>query len=153
MTFSYNLRGNYNIYTMSSPDYSGSATGLNYTLNRIQWPDASPGDTNVNSTIFSLKNLDNRDIKTIMWHIDDLGEITSNANFEMWTNMSGSWASIGTTDATGNITTLDISGEMAGGGEWEPGMNTWWKLEILAVGSVSEDIHSCDESIYYRVTF
>jgi len=150
---SYNIRGNYNIYTISAPDYSGGTTGLNYTLNRIQWPDAAPGDTNVNSTIFSLKNINNRDVKTITWHIEDLGEITANSNFEMWTNMSGSWASIGVCDASGNITTLDISGEVAGGGEWEPGGTFWWKLEILAVGSVNEDIHVCDESIYYRITF
>lgn len=153
VSFSYNLRGNYNIYTISSPDYSGGTTGLNYTLNRIQWPDAAPGDTNVNSTIFSLKNLNNRDIKTITWHMEDLGEITANSNFEMWTNMSGSWASIGVCDASGNITTLDISGEIAGGGEWEPGGTLWWKLEILAVGAVSEDIHTTDEDIYYRITF
>lgn len=152
-TISYNLRGNYNIYTINSPGYSGRISGLNYTLNRIQWPDASPGDTHINSTVFSLKNINNRSIKTITWHFEDIGEIANASNIEMWTNMSGAWTSIGTTGADGNIATLDISGLMAGGGEWIPGQTIYWKAEILAVGSVSEDIHSCDESIYYKITF
>lgn len=153
LSFSYNLRGNYNIYTISAPDYSGKISGFNYTLNRIQWPDASPGDTNVNSTVFSLKNINNRSIKTITWHFEDIGEIANASNIGMWTNMSGSWASIGTTDASGNIATLDISGLMAGSGEWIPGQTTYWKAEILAIGSPSEDIHSTDEDIYYKITF
>ena len=153
ITFSYNLRGNYNIYTMSSPGYSGRISGLNYTLNRIQWPDASPGDTHVNSTVFSLKNINNRSIKTITWHFEDIGEIANASNIEMWTNMSGAWTSIGTTGADGNIATLDISGLMAGGAEWVPGQTIYWKAEILAVGAVSEDIHTTDEDIYYKITF
>ena len=153
ISFSYNLRGNYNIYTISSPGYSGDVSGLNYTYNRIQFPDAAPGDTFVNSTIFSMKNIDNRDIKTITWHFEDIGEIANASNIRMWTNMSGAWTSIGTTGADGNIATLDISGLMAGGGEWIPGQTIWWKAEILATGAVNEDIHTCDESIFYKVTF
>ena len=153
ITFSYNLRGNYNIYTISAPDYSGRISGFNTVYNRIQFPDANPDDTNVNSTVFSLKNIDNRSIFTIMWHFEDIGEIANASNFEVWTNMSGAWTSIGTTDAGGDVATLDISGLMAGGGEWIVGQKTWWKVEILAVGSVSEDIHTTDEDIYYKVTF
>lgn len=150
---SYNIRGNYNVYTISSPSYSSKALGLNQTLNRIQWPDASPGDTNVNSTVFSMKNLDNRDIKTITWHFEDIGEITNASNIKLWTNMSGAWTNIGTTGADGNIATLDISGLMNGGGEWIPGQTIYWKAEILAVGDISEDIHSTDEDIFYKITF
>lgn len=149
----HNRRGIYNQYIISSPDYSKTISGLNATYNRIQWPDASPGDTNVNCSVFSLKNIDNRSIKTITWHFEDLGEITKASNFEVWTNMSGAWASIGVCDASGNVTTLDISGEMAGGLEWIVGQTTWWKIEILAVGAVNEDIHTTDEDIYYKITF
>lgn len=152
ISFSHNLRTNYNIYTINSPGYTGSISGLNYTLNRIQWPDAAPDDTNVNSTVFVLKNIDNRNITTIMWHFDDIGEITAASNIKVWTNMSGVWNDIGTCDASGNVTTLDISGEMLGGGEWIPGNYTWWKMEILDVGPVSEDFHTTDEDIYYKIT-
>jgi len=153
VSFSYNLRGNYNVYTISAPDYSTSTSGLETQYNRIQWPDAAPGDTNVNSTIFSLKNIDNRSIDTITWHFEDIGSITAASNVEVWTNMSGAWTSIGTCDASGNITILDISTLMAGGGEWIPGQTIYWKAEIQAIGSVVEDLHSTDEDIYYRITF
>ena len=154
ITISYNARGNYNIYTISSPGYTGiSGSNYNSALNRIQWDDASPSDTNVNSSVFSLKNLDNRDIATIQWHFEDIGEITADSNIAVWTNMSGSWANIGATDASGNVSVLDISGLMAGGGEWIPGQRTYWMVEILDVGSVSEDIHSTDEDFYYKITF
>ncbi|GAI05091.1 unnamed protein product, partial [marine sediment metagenome] len=108
VSFSYNLRGNYNIYTISAPDYSGRISGLNYTLNRIQWPDAAPDDTHVNSTVFSLKNINNRNITTITWHFEDIGEITAADNFKVWTNMSGAWSNLSTCDVSGNVTTLDI---------------------------------------------
>lgn len=153
VTVANNKRGLYDVYNIYAPDYSGRVSGFNLTYNRIQWPDASPGDTDVNSTVFSLKNLNNRDIKTITWHFEDIGEIANASNIEMWTNMSGAWTSIGTTDASGDISTLDISGLMAGGGEWIPGQTIYWKAEILAIGAVNEDVHSCDESIFYKITF
>ena len=152
VSIGYNLRGKSNVYTISSPDYSGRMSGLNYTLNRIQFPDASPGDTNVESTVFSLKNLNNRDIKTITWHFEDIGEITKASNIKVWTNMSGGWNGW-TCDVSGDVATLDISGEMLGGNEWVPGQTIYWKVEILAVGLVSEDLHVCDESIFYKITF
>jgi hypothetical protein len=153
MGVSWDRRGTWNTYTISAPGYAERTSGFDTVYNRIQFPDANPDDTNVNSTVFSLKNINNRDIATITWHFEDIGEITNASNFKVWTNMSGSWASIGTTDANGNVTTLDISSLMAGGGEWIPGQSTYWKVEILAVGSVSEDIHTTDEDIWYMITF
>jgi hypothetical protein len=149
----YNARGGFNLYTISSPDYSGRASGFNTSLNRIQWPDANPDDTYVNSTVFALKNIDNRSIKNITWHFEDLGEITKVSNYVVWTNMSGVWNNIGICDANGDVAMLDISGEMAGGLEWVKGQTTYWKICILDVGGVSEDVHTTDEDIYYRVDF
>lgn len=150
---SWNKRGTWNIYTISAPGYVERTSGLNTIYNRIQWPDAAPDDVHVNSTVFSMKNIDNRSINTIQWHFEDIGEITVASNIEMWTNMSGSWASIGTCDADGNVSTLDISDEMAGGAEWIVGQTIYWKAEILAIGSISEDIHTTDEDIWYKITF
>lgn len=150
---SWNKRGTWNVYTISAPGYVERTSGLNVSYNRIQFPDANPDGTNINSTVFSLKNINNRDIVTIMWHFEDIGDIANASNFKVWTNMSGAWTSIGTTGADGDVATLDISGLMAGGGEWIPGQSTWWKVEILDIGSVSESVHTTDEDIWYMVTF
>ena len=153
ITFSGDIRGTYSSYLISAPDYSQSISGLEIQFNRIQWADVVPTATNVVSTPISLKNVNDRDIKNITWHFEDIGEITAASNIKVWTNMSGSWATIGTCDASGNVTELDISGEMAGGGEWISGVKTYWKFEILAVGAVNEDMHTTDEDVYYIVDF
>ncbi|GAH36357.1 unnamed protein product, partial [marine sediment metagenome] len=129
MSFGYNLRGNYNVYTISSPGYAARISGFNYTYNRIQWPDAAPDDTHVNSTIFALKNIDNRSIATIMWHFEDIGEITVAGNIKVWSNMSGTWTDSWTVDG-GNTSEIDISAVK--GAEWTPGELLYWKAEILA---------------------
>jgi len=151
VSFSYNLRGENAIYTISAPGYAKSKSGLNTTYNRIQFPDASPSATNVNSTVFHLKNVDNRNITAIDWHFENIGDITKANNFKIWTNMSGSWNGW-QCDADGDISEIDISSEMAGGLEWEKGQTTYWKLEILAVGGVAEDFHATDEDIFYKIT-
>lgn len=151
VAFSYNLRTENAIYSISAPGYTKAKSGLNLTYNRIQFPDASPTATNVNSTVFHLKNVDNRNITHIDWHFENIGDIVASSNLKIWTNMSGSWNGW-TCDASGDIAEIDISGEMAGGLEWEKGVTTYWKLEILAVGGVAEDFHATDEDIFYKLT-
>lgn len=156
VSFSYNLRGSGTtgenaLYTISAPDYTKVKSGFNTTYNRIQFPDATPSATNVNSTVFALKNVDNRNVTAIDWHFNDVGDITCGSNFKIWTNMSGSWQGW-LCDGSGDIAELDISSVMAGGAEWEKGTYTYWKLEILDIGGVSEDFHTVDESCFYKIT-
>jgi hypothetical protein len=143
------LSSYYAIYMMSAPDYSKRMSGLNTTYNRIVFPDAAPTDVNVESNVFSLKNIDNRDITTIKWHADDIGDIVATSNMKFWTNMSGSWVGYAV-DGSGDTSVIDISAES--GSEWSPGETMWWKLEILDMMGVAETLHSTDEDIYYIVT-
>ncbi|RLF34525.1 MAG: hypothetical protein DRM98_00245 [Thermoplasmata archaeon] len=149
VTFSYDLRGNYNVYYIATPEYVYE-TGLNTTLHRIQWVDAAPGSTNVNSTVVSFKNMNDRDIKNITWHFEDIGDITVANNVRVWSNMSGSWQSW-SVGSDGNTSKIDIS--TVKGSEWSPGETLYWKFEILNVGSVAETLHATDEDIYMLIEF
>jgi len=148
ITFASNLRGNYNIYTITAPDYTSVTSGVNITYNRIQFPDATPNQEHVNSTVFAIKNINDRPILNITWHVGDIGEIQTANNVRVWSNMSGSWQSwlVG---ADQNTSEIDISAVK--GSEWMPGETLYWKLEILDVGSVPEDLHANDEDIWYIV--
>ena len=149
VSFSYYLRTENAIYTIAAPGYTKTKSGTNTVYNRIQFPDAAPSATNVNSTVFTLKNTDSRNITAIDWHFEDIGDITAASNFKIWTNMSGSWQGW-TCDGSGDISEIDIS--VIKGAEWEKGQTTYWKLEILAIGGVAEDFHATDEDIYYKIT-
>ncbi|RLF34530.1 MAG: hypothetical protein DRM98_00270 [Thermoplasmata archaeon] len=147
---SYNLRGNYNIYMISAPDYVESVSGFNTTYNRIQWVDAAPNANNVNSTVVSFKNMNDRDIKNVTWHFEDIGDISVANNIRVWSNMSGSWQSW-SVGSDGNTSKIDIS--TVKGSEWQPGETLYWKFEILNVGNVVEDLHATDEDIYMLIEF
>jgi len=149
VTFSYNLRGNYNVYYIASPEYVYES-GFNTTLHRIQWVDAAPNANNVNSTVVSFKNMNDRDIKNITWHFEDIGDITVANNIRVWSNMSGSWQSW-SVGSDGNTSKIDIS--TVKGSEWQPGETLYWKFEILNVGSVAETLHATDEDIYMLIEF
>jgi len=149
VTFSYNLRGNYNVYYIASPEYVYES-GFNTTLHRIQWVDAAPNANNVNSTVVSFKNMNDRDIKNITWHFEDIGDITVANNIRVWSNMSGSWQSW-SVGSDRNTSKIDIS--TVKGSEWSPGETLYWKFEILNVGSVAETLHATDEDIYMLIEF
>jgi len=148
ITFASNLRGNYNIYMICAPDYTAVTSGINITYNRIQFPDAIPNQQHVNSTVFAIKNINDRPILNITWHVGNIGDIETANNVRVWSNMSGTWQSwlVGTDH---NTTKIDISAEK--GSEWLPGETLYWKLEILDVGDVPEDLHANDEDIWYIV--
>ncbi len=148
--FSYNLRDTYDIYTISAPGYTKIEDGIDTIYNRIQFPDAAPGNTNVNSTVFTIKNIDNRNIISIDWHFENIGDINISDNLRIWTNLSGTWQSW-SCDMNGDIDEIDIS-SVAGGQEWQIGDKTYWKLEILTIGDVAEDFHATDEDIFYKIT-
>ena len=149
ITFASNIRGNYNIYMICAPDYTAVTSGINVTFNRIQFPDASPNQQHVNSTVFAIKNINDRPILNITWHVGNIGDIETANNVRVWSNMSGSWQSwlVGSDH---NTTKIDISA-YKDGSEWLPGETLYWKLEILDVGDVPEDLHANDEDIWYIV--
>jgi len=148
ITFASNIRGNYNIYMICAPDYTAVTSGINVTFNRIQFPDASPNQQHVNSTVFAIKNINDRPILNITWHVGNIGDIETANNVRVWSNMSGLWQSwlVG---ADHNTTKIDISAYKSS--EWLPGETLYWKLEILDVGDVPEDLHANDENIWYIV--
>jgi len=148
ITFSSNLRGNYNIYMITAPDYTAVTSGVNITYNRIQFPDATPNQEHANSTVFAIKNINDRPILNITWHVGDIGEIQTANNIRVWSNMSGSWQSwdVG---ADQNTSKIDISAVK--GSEWQPGETLYWKIEILNTGNVAETLHTNDNDIWYIV--
>ena len=152
VTFSYNLRGNYNIYAVFSPDYMSEAHGVLQQYNRIQFPDATPNQQHVNSSVFYFKNIDSRAITEINITFADMGSIQCESNFKLWGSTdNSSWTDLGTTDASGVLGPIN-SVTWATGMNWESGEIRYFKLEILDVGDVPEDLHSCDESIIWEIT-
>ena len=148
VTFASNIRGNWNIYMVTAPDYTSVTSGINITYNRIQFPDATPNQEHVNSTIFAIKNINDRPILNITWHVGDIGDIQTANNVRVWSNMSGSWQSwlVG---ADQNTSKIDISAVK--GSEWMPGETLYWKIEILNTGNVAETLHTNDNDIWYIV--
>ena len=148
ITFASNIRGNYNIYMITAPDYTAVTSGINVTFNRIQFPDAVPNQQHVNSTVFAIKNINDRPILNITWHVGNIGDIETANNVRVWSNMSGSWQSwlVGSDH---NTTKIDISAIK--GSEWLPGETLYWKLEILDVGDVPEDLHSGDNNVWCKL--
>jgi len=140
-------------YQLRIPDATGDISGITTDTDRLQWQDSNPNQAFVNSSVFAVKNIGTRDVYRILWHFDDLGDITANANIQVWSNMSGSWDDIDIVDANGNTSIIDISANMAGGVEWTPGNFTYWKFAIVDVGSVAEDLHSNQKNIYYELYF
>jgi len=126
VTFAYNIRGNYNIYMISAPDYMSEAHGVLHQYNRIQFPDATPNQQHVNSSVFYFKNIDSRAITEIN-------------------------TDLGTTDASGVLAPIN-STTWATGMNWGSGEIRYFKLEILDVGAVPEDLHATDESIIWEIT-
>jgi len=149
ITFASNIRGNYNIYMITAPSYAEPVSGINVTFNRIQFPDAIPNQQHVNSTVFAIKNINDRPILNITWHVGNIGDIETANNVRVWSNMSGSWTNSWLVGSDHNTTKIDISAIK--GSEWLPGETLYWKLEILDVGDVPEDLHANDEDIWYIV--
>jgi len=151
VVFSYNLRGTYDIYMISAPEYLSSASGgVLKQYNRIQFPDAVPNQQHVNSSVFYFENIDSRNITQITWNFADIGSIQCENNFVLWGSTdNATWTKIGTADASGvvvmNATTW------VGGMPWATGEKRYFKLEILNIGSVPEDLHSCDEAFLLEV--
>ena len=148
ITFTSDLRGNYNIYMVTAPDYTSVTSGINITYNRIQFPDATPNQQHVNSTVFAIKNINDRPILNITWHVGNIGDIQTANNVRVWSNMSGSWQywDVGSSQETSKI---DISAVK--GSEWMPGETLYWKIEILNTGNVAETLHASDDNIWYIV--
>ena len=146
--FSYNFRSTYDIYMITAPDYTAVISGINITTNRIQFPDATPNQEHVNSTVIAIKNINDRPILNITWHVGNIGEIQTANNVRVWSNMSGSWQSwlVG---ADQNTSEIDISAVK--GSEWMPGETLYWKIEILNTGNVAETLHTNDNDIWYIV--
>jgi hypothetical protein len=139
----------YKNYYIASPSYTDIESGATDKFNTFSWDDASPGDTNINSSVFILNNTHTRDIETITWHVGDIGDISSASNVKIWSNMSGSWSSyqIGVDQ---NTSTIDISAVT--GGEWTSGMKTYWKFEILVIDAgIDETSHIVNYDMYYWV--
>ena len=152
VTFSYNLRGNYNIYAVSSPDYMSEAHGVLQQYNRIQFPDATPNQQHVNSSVFYFKNIGNRAFTEINITFSDMGSIQCESNFKLWGSTdNSSWTDLGTTDASGVLAPIN-STTWATGMNWESGEIRYFKLEILDVGDVPEDLHNTDESFIWEIT-
>jgi len=151
ITFAYNLRGNYNIYSISTPDYLSSASGgVLKQYNRIQFPDATPNQKNVNSSVFYFENINSRDITWINWSFHDIGSIQCENNIVLWGSTDNStWTKIGTTDANGYINMTSTT--WAGGLPFKAGETRYFKLEILDIGNAPEDLHSCDECIILKI--
>jgi len=150
VTFAYNIRGNYNIYMISAPDYVSEAHGVLKQYNRIQFPDSTPNQKNVNSSVFYFENINSRAINWINWSFSDIGSIQCENNIRLWGSTdNSSWTAIGTTDANGYINMTTTT--WAGGLPWEAGDKRYFKIEILDIGSVVEDLYSCDESIILKV--
>lgn len=148
ITFAYNLRGNYNIYMISAPEYFSSGVLKQY--NRIQFPDATPNQKNVNSSVFYFENINSRAINWINWSFSDIGSIQCENNIRLWGSTdNSSWTLIGTTDANGYINMTTTT--WAGGLPWGTGDKRYFKIEILDVGAVPEDLHSVDEGIVLKV--
>jgi len=150
VVFSYDLRGTYNIYMISAPEYLSSAGGVLKQYNRIQFPDATPNQKNVNSSVFYFENINSRAINWINWSFSDIGSIQCENNIRLWGSTdNSSWTLIGTTDANGYINMTTTT--WAGGLPWQAGEKRYFKLEILDVGNVPEDLHSVDEGIILKV--
>ncbi|RLF12860.1 MAG: hypothetical protein DRJ69_00340 [Thermoprotei archaeon] len=147
ITFASNRRGNYNIYMICAPDYS-SISGLNYTYDRIVFPDATPTSTHVNSTVFAIKNINDRPILNITWHVGKIGDIETANNARVWSNMSGTWQSW---DVGSDYNTTKINIESVKGSKWMPGETLYWKIEILDIGGVAETLHASDNNIWYWI--
>jgi len=150
ITFAYNIRGNYNIYMITAPEYLSSASGILKQYNRIQFPDATPNQKNVNSSVFYFENINSRAINWINWSFSDIGSIQCENNIRLWGSTDNStWVAIGTTDTNGYINMTSTA--WAGGLPWQAGEIRYFKLEILDVGNVPEDLHSNDAGIVLKV--
>ncbi|MFW6120237.1 MAG: hypothetical protein ACOC80_04980 [Petrotogales bacterium] len=149
INFGWNIHGNYNLYSISAPDYSQPVSGLTETYNRIDFPDAEPNQQHVNSTVVVYKNIDSRDIENTTWHFENIGDISVANNLRVWSNMSGSWTDSWLVGASNETSEIDISAVK--GSDWQPGEKIFWKFEILDVGDVAESIHTTDEDIYLTV--
>jgi len=106
----------------------------------------------VNSSVFYFKNIDSRAITEINITFADMGSIQCESNFKLWGSTdNSSWTDLGTTNATGVLGPIN-SGTWATGMNWGSGEIRYFKVEILDVGAVPEDLHSCDESWIWEIT-
>ena len=104
----------------------------------------------MNSSVFYFKNINSRNITWINWSFSDIGSIQCENNFVLWGSLDNTtWTKIGTADANGYVNMTSTT--WASGLPWETGEIRYFKVEILDIGDVVEDLHSCDESIILKV--
>jgi len=154
IVFSYNLRGTYDIYMISAPDYmSNPLQGWLAQYGRIKFPDAVPNQQHVNSSVVAYKNIGHRNFVEFNRTFADIGSIQcENGNIRLWGSVDNtSWTSLGVTDANGKILHIN-STTWATGMPWNTGDVRYFKYEIVDVGSVPEDLHSCDYQWEWEIT-
>ena len=153
VTVSNNQRGTYNIYTISAPDYrsTGSGEGWIAQYGRYEFPDVSPNDVNVNSSVVMYENTGYTSWTSVNLSTSDLGSIQCESNFRFWFSLDNiSWTNVGTTNATGYINDINSTNfpalfPLVAGDE------IYVKWEILDVGDVPEDLHSVDYGLRWEI--
>lgn len=152
VAFSYNYRGTYDIYTINShDDRSNAKQGIVQRYGRYQFPDASPSDTNINSTVVMYENTGATSWISVNLSTGDIGEIQCENNFRFWFSLDNvTFTNVGTTDGSGDINDINSTNfpalfPLVAGDE------LYVKWEILDVGAVSEDLHSTDYTLRWEI--
>ena len=141
----------YAIYMLTYP-YLEPEEGIDFVTGRIRFPDATPNQHNVNSTVFKIRNVGNRTIDWIKINWSSFGDIQTANNIRVWGSLdNSSWTVIGTLDASGNLTINATT--WASGMPLNPREYRYMKFEILNVGSVAETTHVADYSIRWIIHF
>jgi len=142
----------YAIYMLTYP-YLEPESGVDFSVGgRIRFPDATPNQHNVNSTVFMVRNVGNRTIDWIKINWSSFGDIQTANNIRVWGSLdNSSWTAIGTLDANGNLTINATT--WASGMPLNPREYRYMKFEILNVGSVAETTHVADYSIRWIIHF
>ena len=148
MTFSSNDRGNYNAYWITKDHLKFNNLAI---YNRIQFPDATPNQEHVNSSVITMQNVGLRNVTYLEFRFtSNIGSITYADNIKIWGSTDNStWTDLGVVDANGylNITSTTWSS----GIPINVGETRYIKFEILNVGNVPEDLHRCEEAIILKV--
>lgn len=141
----------YSAYMMTNPSYM-NVENIDLTTGRIEFPDATPTETHVNSTVFRLRNIHNDTIDWIQVNWSSFGDIETANNIEVWGSLdNSSWTDIGTLDASGNLTINTTT--WAAGMPLEASDMRYMKFEILDMGGAGETTHLADNTLKFRVHF
>ncbi len=151
ITVGNNQRGNYNIYTISAPDYRSTTSGIIEQYGRYEWDDASPNDVNVNSSVVRYENTGHTDWTNINLSTEDIGSIQCESNYRFWFSLDNtSWTDVGTTDASGNINDINAT-NFASLMPLTTGDDLYVKWEILDIGDVPEDLQASDYCARFEI--